>query len=217
MVWQSRSNTGGLGFDANYLNPVVFYRPVEYSLGSPDNALLGASFRLKLAKNIQLYSQVIIDEFYLKFLKERKGWWANKQGYQAGFKIFNLFTLKNLNLQGEANYVRPYTYSHGNSIQNYGHYNQPLAHPYGANFYEAIGMLNYQYKRFFVATKAIYAKVGLDSSGVNYGQNIYASYITRPSDFGNYVGQGLTTKLLFVEGKLSWLINPEYNFVIEGE
>ena len=119
----------------------MFYRPVEYSVGSPDNALLGASFKLKIAKNIQLYSQVLIDEFYLKFLKERKGWWANKQGYQAGFKVFNLFHLNNLYLQGEANYVRPYTYSHGNSIQNYGHYNQSLAHPLGANFKEAVGIV----------------------------------------------------------------------------
>ena len=216
IVWQSRSKTGGLGYDVNYLNPIVFYRPVEYSVGSPDNALLGASFKLKIAKNIQLYSQVLIDEFYLKFLKERKGWWANKQGYQAGFKVFNLFHLNNLYLQGEANYVRPYTYSHGNSIQNYGHYNQSLAHPLGANFYEAIGIISYQYQLWFFSTKVNYAKVGLDSSNVNYGQNIYASYTTRPSDFGNYVGQGLTTHLIIGEAKVSRLIRPKYNLLLEA-
>ena len=216
IVWQSRSAIGGLGYDVNYLSPVVFYRPVEYSVGSPDNDLLGVSFKLKIAKNIQLYSQVLIDEFYLKFLKESKGWWANKQGYQFGFKMFNALHLKNLYIQGEANYVRPYTYSHGNPIQNYGHYNQSLAHPLGANFYEAIGIINYQHKRIFFNAKVMYAKVGLDTAAVNYGQNIYASYTTRPSDFGNFVGQGLKTKVLLSEFKFSYLINPKCNLLFEA-
>ena len=67
IVWQSRdSNNANLGYDVNYLNPVIFYRPTEYALGSGDNALIGASFKVRLWKHLQLYGQLIIDEFLLK-------------------------------------------------------------------------------------------------------------------------------------------------------
>ena len=56
--------------------------------------------------------------------------------YKLGGKYFDAFTVKNLDLQGEMNMVRPYTYTHYDSTANYTHYNQPLAHPLGAGFAE---------------------------------------------------------------------------------
>lgn len=103
IVWQSRdSNNANLGYDVNYLNPVIFYRPTEYALGSGDNALIGASFKVKLMKQLQVYGQLIIDEFLLKEMKAQSGWWANKQGVQLGVKTYSLFKLPNLffNLNG---------------------------------------------------------------------------------------------------------------------
>ena len=55
--------------------------------------------------------------------------------YKAGFKYIDAFKIKNLDLQGELNYVRPFTYSHFDSVANYSHYNQPLAHPLGREFF----------------------------------------------------------------------------------
>ena len=153
--------------------------------------------------------------FYLKFLKERKGWWANKQGYQAGFKVFNLFHLNNLYLQGEANYVRPYTYSHGNSIQNYGHYNQSLAHPLGANFQEFICILKYQpAPKWYINARAIYYYQGLDSTGENFGGNPFELYTTRTKDFGYFVGDGNKVKCLNASLALSYELRE--NLFIEG-
>lgn len=76
IVWQSRdSNNANLVYDVNYLNPVIFlYRPTEYALGSGDNALIGASFKVRLWKHLQLYGQLIIDEFLLKEMKAQSGW-----------------------------------------------------------------------------------------------------------------------------------------------
>jgi hypothetical protein len=119
---------------------------VEYSLGSGDNALLGASFKIKIPGNIQVYGQVILDEFFLKEIKAKNGWQDNKQGGQLGIKLFNIGGVKNLNFLSEVNIVRPYTYYHKNTLQNYGHFNQPLAHPYGGNFYESMSTLNFKYK-----------------------------------------------------------------------
>lgn len=210
IVWNSRDTLGKNGFDVNYLNPVIFFRPVEYSLGSPDNALLGASARFKISKKIWLYGQLAIDEFYLKFIKEKQGWWANKQSFQVGAKWFDALWIKNLYGQIEYNYARPYTYSHGLPLQNYAHYGQPLAHPYGANFKEVVAIGNYNYKNWIPEIKIVACSIGIDSSAVNYGQNIYKSYVFRPNDKGNFVGQGLNTKLLFSEFKLNYQFNSVY-------
>lgn len=216
IVFQNRSGSNYHSFDVNYLNPIIFYRPVEYSLGSGDNALMGASFKIKVVKNLQLYGQVILDEFFLKEIRARNGWQDNKQGAQAGIKWFNIAGVKNLNFLSEVNVARPYSYSHRNTLQNYGHFNQALAHPLGANFYESMSTLNYRYKKWFFATKLIYAVVGLDSSAaVSYGQNIYTPYNERPQIFGNTIAQGLKTTLVFGTAKVSYLLNSAYNLRIE--
>ena len=118
---------GNTGFDINYLNPIILLRPVEFSLNSPDNILLGLNVRYDLFPSSYIYSQIILDEFSLTELRKDKGFWANKYGYQLGYKKFSLFGVDNLLLQTEYNSVRPYTYSHHNPLQNYAHYNQPLA------------------------------------------------------------------------------------------
>jgi len=51
IIWKS-DTARDRGFDINYLNPFVFLRPVEFSLGSPDNALLGLNFSYKVHQRI---------------------------------------------------------------------------------------------------------------------------------------------------------------------
>ena len=48
---------------------------------------------------------------------------------QFGGKYIDAIGVKNLDLQAEINIIRPFTYSHNDTIANYTHYNQPLAHP----------------------------------------------------------------------------------------
>jgi hypothetical protein len=215
IVWQGSDSTRYRGYDVNYLNPIMFFRPTEYSLGSSDNALTGFSFKIKLPKNIQLYGQLLLDEFLLKELKAQNGWWGNKYGIQGGIKCFDLFGFKNLNFQTEYNYVRPYTYSHGSVQQNYGHYNQSLAHPLGANFSESCNFVNYRYKRFFVEAKFIYAAYGADSAGTDYGKNIFISYSQRPKEYKNYVGQGFYTTLITSSLRLACVLDTRSNMKLE--
>jgi len=221
IVWQGNDTNRVRGFDVNYLNPVAFLRPTEYSLGSADNALLGAGGKIKLPRQVQLYGQVLLDEFVLKELLARSGWWGNKFSIQAGMKAFDLFGIKNLYMQGEVNYVRPYTYTHGSVQQNYGNYNQPLADPFGANFEEVIGILDYRYKRFIFELKGVVAFTGLDTAGSNVGQNIFLSYDTRTGgtdiyhDYGHHLGDGLKTVIGTTEFRTSYLILPAYNMKAE--
>ena len=179
-------------FDFEYLNPIIFLRHIEGTVGSPDNALLGGDFKANIAHKVQIYGQLLLDEFVLNKIKNDPGWWGNKFGTQLGLKYVDAFSVPNLDFQFEWNRVRPYTYSHNDSIGNYTHYNQPLAHPLGANFQELIGILNYQpAPRVYLLAKLIYYKQGLDSLGYNAGGNIFRLDTDRYGiDEGYKVGGG---------------------------
>ena len=215
IVWQGTDSTRYRGYDVNYLNPILFFRPTEYSLGSSDNAFIGFNFKIKAFKKQQLYGQLLLDEFLLKEVKARKGWWANKQAFQLGFKSFDVFKIKRLHFQTEFNYVRPYTYAHGSVQQNYGHMNQPLSHPLGANFMESVSFLNYRVKRFFIEAKGIYTIYGADSAGTNYGKNIFISYVNRPKEYGNYTTQGIRTAVLIASLRVAYMLDTRMNLKVE--
>ncbi len=219
IIWAGSDSSRHRSFDPAYLNPVIFFRPVEFSNGSSDNALMGLNLSVKLFKRIKLYGQVVLDEFLLKEVMARKGWWANKQGYQAGFKYTDALGIKKLCVQGEFNYVRPYTFSHGSSQQNYAHFNQPLAHPLGANFYEVLGIITYRHHRYRLELKVNYALIGRDSSwlvNTNVGNNIFLSYNTRNQDYNNFTTQGIATTLLQADLKYSFYLIPNMNLRIEA-
>lgn len=212
IVWLATDSAGNYrGFDLQYLNPIIFMRPVEFSIGSPDNALMGLNLSVIVGKHNVFYGQLILDEFKFSEVTAGNGWWGNKQGFQLGFKTYDPFGIKNLYLQSEFNWVRPYLYSQRTPIKNYGHYNQPLAHPYGANFWESVNFIKYNYKRFFFNYQFIYSIYGEDPPDMNYGKDIYLSYDTRVQDYDNYIGQGIETTLIYNNISASYLINPAYN------
>ncbi len=162
-------------FEFGYMNPIIFYRSIEGNLGSTDNAMIGADFKANLLNHVQLYGQLLLDELNIKELRKDRSWWGNKTGTQLGIKYIDVANISNLDAQLEWNRVRPFTYSHFDSISNYTHYNEPLAHPLGANFNELIAILRYQPTgKLNLTGKIIYWKQGLDSaSGRNSGSDIF--------------------------------------------
>lgn len=215
VIWRGKDSLGNRGFDVNYLNPVVFYRPIDFSIGSPDNIIMGAGGKIKFLKHNHLYGQVVLDEFKLIELKADSGWWGNKFGIQAGFKSYRFLNIHNLFFLFEANFVKPFTYSHETSIQNHGNLYQPLAHPLGANFTEIIAILNYKFKKSNFFIKFIKSEHGVDSSTTNYGGNIYRSYNNSRNEYGNYLLQGKKIENLYIELKYRYTINPEWNLCFE--
>ena len=217
IVWKYDSTRA---YDITYFNPVIFLRPVEFSIGSPDNALIGLNLKYKLAERHFIYAQAIMDEFKIREVRSGDGWWGNKHGFQVGWRAFSLFGIRNLDVGTEYNYVRPYTYQHRSSATAYAHFNQPLAHPLGANFSESVTSISYSFKRWFMHTRFSIADVGYDYNSildpVNYGNNVLLSYETRPNEYGNSTGQGLNTDVLNVELRLGYLVNPSSNLVLEA-
>jgi hypothetical protein len=195
-------------FDFSYLNPVIFLVSAQQQNGSPDKTTAGLDFKANIGHATQFYGQLLINEFVLdQVLHYSRGWWGNKQGLQLGFKFINVFNVKNLDFQFETNLVRPFTYSHNDTVASFSHYNQPLAHPLGANFYEFIGIGRYQpsYK-WNIETKLIYYKQGLDSSGVDFGSNIFLNYNNRPRDYGFKIGSGIPATCLNFSAAVSYEI-----------
>jgi hypothetical protein len=219
VVW---TNTNDRGFDANFVNPIIFYRAVEFSSSSKTgNAVLGFTSKYKWNNQVNFYGQFLIDEFSIGDVKESNKSWKNKFGYQVGVKYYDAFKVKNLLLQLEYNQIRPYVYSHSNPLTNYGHNNQSMGHMWGANFRELVGIARYFKGRYFGEVKLIYGQRGLDynttTNAFNYGGNIYLDYDdNRPFDTGVAIAQGNKVNVAMADVQIGYVVNPASNLKLFG-
>jgi hypothetical protein len=186
-------------FEFQYLNPIIFYRSLEQGLGSPDNANIGLNAKAIVAHHFEFYSQFFLDELKVKEFLGGNGWWGNKWALQLGGKYVDAFAINNLDLQGEVNIIRPYTYTHGDSVSNYSNYNEPLAHPQGANLVEAAAVIRYQpINKLYLEARLIASQQGKDDSLYDWGSNIFINYRYHAKNYGNRIGQGLHNNLVNV-------------------
>ncbi|MCV9928532.1 gliding motility protein RemB [Flavobacterium sp. LS1R49] len=219
VVWTDSNNRG---FDMAFVNPIIFYRSVEFTSSSRSgNALLGLTGKYKWNNQINLYGQFLLDEFSFGEVKKGDNSWKNKFGYQLGAKYYNAFHVPNLLMQLEYNHVRPYVYSHSAAITNYGSNNQSMGHQWGGNFREFIAIARYHKGRYFADAKITMGTRGLDfdtaEDSFNYGSNIYKSYdANRPYDSEVKVGQGNKTSVFITDLQAGYLVNPATNLKFFG-
>jgi hypothetical protein len=180
-MWQTEDSTGTLPFEFRQLNPVPFVNTLTTGFNKDDHSIVGLNVKIKLPFKTVLYHQTVYDG------KQND----TQVGLQAGVKYYGI---RNLTLQAEYNTVSPSTYQlNQNSLQDYAHYNQALAHPYGTNFNEIVGIANYKYKRVFTQ-----AKINL------------AEYITTiPTSILDY-----DATLTVLQAHLGYVINPKTNLSI---
>jgi len=227
VIWQAEDSGYNRGYELAYLNPIIFYRPVEFSMGSnKGNVLMGINTILKI-KNSNLYGQILLDDINISRQKDRDnnysgGFFQNKFAYQLGFKTNNLFNIKDLLILTEFNQVQPYTYAHKMRMQNYTHLNQALAHPLGANFKEFVGIINYTYNNWCLEVKWNHAIYGDDSTGTHFGKNIFISDYEAQNDgqqysYGNFNGQGIKTIQDYITVSISRRIKEESNTYFYGQ
>ena len=206
-----------MAFDLSYLNPIIFYRAVEFHRGSPDNVLLNLDFKWNIWQRMQLYGQFSLDELIFSELFSSRNWWGNKFAAQLGLKYLDLWNIDHLDLQLEGNLVRPFMYSHSGtnfSFTNYQHYQQALAHPMGANFWEIIAFLRYQFHvKWILRTKLWWAQKGEDVEGENNGGDIFKDNTTRTKDFGHSLLQGKQSRYWISDWSLSY--QWRHNFFVE--
>ncbi len=210
VIWYNENRRG---FDVNFLNPVIFFKTAEYEAGSnASNTVVGLSSRYRLPYKISIYGQFLLDEMTVKKFFGEKGYWGNKFGYQIGAKYHDVFNIRNLFIRAEYNHVRPYTYAH-NTVDNYAHNYQALAHPWGANFKEILFEQQYRKKRLYAHNILISGQKGFDfpNDSVAYGGDVYR-YI-RPQDKANdkYMLQGNRGKIFYDNFEAGYIINPATN------
>lgn len=216
-------------FEWAYLNPIIFYRAIEQQNGSTDNVIIGLDFKWNAVKKLSFYGQFVLDEFVLNNIKAGNGWWANKFAIQVGGKYIDAFGVSNLDLQGEINIVRPFTYSHNTQYANYTHYQQPIGHPLGANFNEMVGVVRYQpLPRLNLVGKLMVMRIGRDSTDYdwgskdpsktdykyNWGSDLLKGNTTREREYGNKIAQGFRNDIVYGMLTASWQL--KHNLFIDA-
>jgi hypothetical protein len=196
------------GFDLNYINPVLFLRSLGPSGGIPDHTLAGFNGKYKVLDKTTVYGQVMFDQSASSNTGPRNA-------FQLGFRGADLFKVNSLNYLVEFNTASPYTYSNQYPIVNYAQLNEPLAHPFGANFREVLGIVNYSVGKFDLQGQLNYAKYGLNTASVNYGKDITLADNSLLPASNNGTGQGISTTLKYAEGTVAYMLNPKYNLRVE--
>jgi len=206
VVWQARDSASHRELDLHYLNPFLFYRPVEFSQGSADNVLLGGSWKYTHSQAFEIYGQLILDEFLMSEIRNGNGWWGNKFGMQLGMRLTPK-KVEGLSVLTEWSFVRPFTYTHGSDVQAWEHMGQPLAHPLGANFYEWYTSANYSRNKWNYSTSIVWGAFGRDANR-NVGGNIFQSYVNPWSVYGNNILQGNRSTLFVVNAEAAYQVTP---------
>ena len=203
----------GRGFDLNFLNPVIFFKTLELQTGTKTaNTVLGLETRYRLPWHTALYGQFLLDEMTVSKFFGQPGYWANKYAFQVGLHSVQQWGRHRLSLRAEYNFVRPFTYSHHRTTINYGHDNWSLAHPWGANLTEWLGIINWRYKRWGADLLIDHGRQGLDFPGrpETYGADIYRDYEDRYASDGVYTLNGNLFKRMMLQTTVHYTLNPVY-------
>ena len=204
-------------FHVGYLNPVIFSRLAGQYGSVPGKEMAGASFKVIAARRLELYGQLVIDDPGQPGPKGTKFGMQDKYGFQVGGRIIDAFALKNFDLQGELNVVRPFTYASTDSLVNYSNYNQPLADPLGSGFAEFIGIARYQPAQKLVITlRGMYYRRGANpvSPAGNWGNDIF-----QPTENFNATApliSGIETSCKMASANISLQVFPNVFFDMGG-
>src|SRR5690606_7153556 len=119
---------------------------------------------------------------------------------------FDPIGIMNLTVTAEYNSVSAYTYSDPDPLINYSHYNQELAHPYGAGLNELVFTAYYLHtSRFWISYKLNLANMPGTWNDPNNGKNVFTAY--NPAETPN----NDQSKLEFHEFKIGYRCNVKTN------
>ena len=208
IMWNAADDKNRLNTGLGFFNPLIFGSVPFLDMDDEKNVMIGSNLRWRIYKGLTVYGQYMADDFGKGF--------HNKSGWQLGVKYADAFGAENLHLQLEYSKVRPYSYAHFRKAQSYTHYSQPLAHPLGANFAEAVGIIDYKLGDFFLQFKFTNAVSGRDSSGFSFGGNIFTSDSSAFSVSATPVSlpYGRLTFIVHTSASIGYTINPASNMNI---
>jgi len=207
-------NTGSyLGF----FNPLIFYRAVDWDLGSPGNMVLGFDAAWQPLTGLNVYAELMLDEYDASNLFSNPDYWKNTYGLLMGLYLADA-GLKNLDLRVEYSRVRPYTYSNRSTTLSYLHYRGVLGHPAGPNTEDIAVSAAYRLSpQFLLAFDAALTHRGRNTDARNFGADPARPYDEdrldedgEPLIDGVTLLQGVRQTALFFEGRAGYEFLPGF-------
>ena len=123
----------GHRFETVYLNPVQFYTTTEFIIpetgGENDNVLISGDFDIVPVKDLEIYGEVMIDDYQLYKPKSL----GTRFGILFGGYWVDPFWIPDTDLRVEYAFVNQGTYTHSTEINAYTHYDTPIGHQIGAD------------------------------------------------------------------------------------
>jgi hypothetical protein len=234
VVWRRENENGYRGIEPIYLTPAAIFRPAEFSLGSSDNVLLGAGFEYIFVKRekrkyrinrttqiarqfLIIHGQIVIDEFLLKEVIAKNGWWANKHSLSIGIIAdpkFNEKTKSTISLS--YSHSRPYTYSHSDSLQSYTNGAYSLAHFLGSNYRSLSASFYLKSTKWGVQSTLNFYRSGQEAL-VNNGSDVILSNTSRSKDYGNAIGQNSKGINHFIRNRIFYYFGEKNTIFFEHQ
>lgn len=164
-VFEKSILPSNISFNPLSVLPIPGLQTLRQNMGGRIQSEMGLQAKAIVGKGVTIYTQAFLKDFdwAKKSISDYRSQWAG----QLGAQYYDAFTLPHLDLQAEFNIARPFVYSTYNKGENYTHYNQPIAHPYGSDFLEWIGKLRYQFHPKF----NIYGIGSIAKQGEDIGHN----------------------------------------------
>jgi len=154
----------GRGLELAYLTPLGFYKFIEHSLQDRDNATLYFDFQSALIKNLEFQATFLLDEDILSNLQELDKY-TNKTAYQLGVFWYQPFSINDLSFVLEYTRIRPFVYTHFDSMNVYTAFGKNLGHRIGPNADEFFSRLSYNFNDW-IRLNLVYAHI-------RRGENVY--------------------------------------------
>lgn len=190
-------------------SPIMFVHADKSPSGVQLNNISGLNLKYTIIPSVNVYGQFMLDEL-------GTAQWQKRYGWQLGARFSDFLNVKGWNALAEFNTVRPYSYASDNDATIYSNNNESLADPLGANFKEVIGVTDYTYKNWWFRLEGMIAHYGVDSSGTDFGHDIFTSTALHSRDNNVNTDQGLLTKLYYGDLRVAYILNKKTNLRIEA-
>lgn len=144
VIWQRWTEEGTKPLQPGIFSPLIYLNTGIQGFDGANNALTGVGFRWDPSGRFTVYGQGSLDD-------PGRGKW----GYQLGVRARE-WPFEGSLLRVEGNRIAGGTYAHRIGLQGYSHFSQPLAHPSGSGFFEAVGILGQRSERIYLRWRSIY-------------------------------------------------------------
>lgn len=176
------------------LNPLIGVNTLVRGFEGRGRQMIGADLRVKIMDRFYLYGQAGTD-----------GPSHDRFAWQAGLRAFDV-GVPGLDLQVEYNTATAFTYTGDPNLLAWRHAGQPLAHPMGTWFDEAVAIAEYRNGRWLLQAKANLGAYRRDPDELTrLGGEFYRA--------GTPIGEGepVVQRLTYLDANVSYLLNPKTN------